>query len=66
MSKVTTNYNLTKIDLSDSPPDITVINSNWDKIDELLKSHDTSISGFDTWVTQQIQAAILASWEASY
>lgn len=36
MSSKTTNYNLHKIDLADSPPDITVINSNWDIIDENL------------------------------
>jgi uncharacterized membrane protein len=35
--KQTTNYALKKIELSDSPPDITVINPNWDVIDEKLK-----------------------------
>lgn len=34
----TTNYNLKKIELTDSPPDITVINPNWDKIDVEMKS----------------------------
>lgn len=33
----TTNYALKKIELTDSPPDITVINPNWDTIDEELK-----------------------------
>lgn len=33
----TTNYKLKKIELSDSPPDITVINPNWDLIDSTLK-----------------------------
>lgn len=37
MSSTTTNYNLHKIDLADSPPDITVLNQNWDTIDEELK-----------------------------
>ena len=32
----TTNYNLVKIELSDTPPDITKINPNWDTIDEKL------------------------------
>ena len=36
MATYTTNYNLTKIDLKDSPPDITAINNNWDTIDEEL------------------------------
>lgn len=34
--KETTNYKLKKIELTDSPPDITVINPNWDTIDEKL------------------------------
>lgn len=37
MSSKTTNYNLHKIDLNDSPPDITVLNQNFDTIDEKLK-----------------------------
>lgn len=37
MSSKTTNYNLHKIDLSDAPPDITVLNQNWDVIDTELK-----------------------------
>ena len=36
MSSTTTNYGLHKIDLNDAPPDITVLNPNWDTIDELL------------------------------
>lgn len=31
--KQTTNYNLVKPELTDSPPDITVMNQNWDTID---------------------------------
>lgn len=38
MASTTTNYNLRKIDLTDAPPDITVLNANWDKIDRELKS----------------------------
>lgn len=38
MSSKTTNYNLHKIDLTDAPPDITVLNQNWDTIDNELKS----------------------------
>lgn len=37
MSTKTTNYNLHKIDLTDAPPDITVLNPNWDTIDAKLK-----------------------------
>lgn len=33
----TTNYQLKKIELPDSPPDITVLNPNWDTIDTNLK-----------------------------
>ena len=35
MSSKTTNFNLHKIDLTDAPPDITVLNQNWDIIDGL-------------------------------
>lgn len=33
MSSQTTNLNLHKIDLTDAPPDITVLNQNWDILD---------------------------------
>lgn len=36
MATSTTNYGLHKIDLTDAPPDITVLNPNFDKIDEQL------------------------------
>lgn len=39
MSSQTTNYSLHKIDLNDSPPDITVLNANWDVIDAELAGH---------------------------
>lgn len=48
MSTTTTNYGLHKIDLTDAPPDITVLNDNWDAIDsELnnLKHEQTSCTG---------------------
>lgn len=35
--KQTTNYNLIKPELTDSPPDITAMNPNWDKIDGKIK-----------------------------
>lgn len=35
--QTTTNYQLKKIELPDSPPDITVLNDNWDIIDTNLK-----------------------------
>ncbi len=38
MSSKTTNYKLHKIDLADSPPDITVLNGNFDIIDAELKT----------------------------
>ena len=34
----TTNYDLVEIELSDAPPDITVINPNWQRIDTELKN----------------------------
>lgn len=37
MASTTTNYGLHKIDLTDAPPDITVLNQNWDRIDQELK-----------------------------
>lgn len=39
MSSKTTNYNLHKIDLTDAPPDITVLNGNFDTIDTQLKNN---------------------------
>ena len=50
MSTTTTNYSLHKIDLTDAPPDITVLNNNWDTIDnELtnLKHEQTSCTVID-------------------
>lgn len=41
----TTNYDLVKIELKDSPADITVINQNWDKIDQALKTVDGKTGG---------------------
>lgn len=43
----TTNYNFHKIDLADSPPDISLINPNWDEIDRLLKSLSDALGGID-------------------
>ncbi|MFT4146696.1 MAG: WD40 repeat domain-containing protein [Mobilitalea sp.] len=41
--KTTNNLGLKKIELTDSPPDITVQDSNWDLIDETLKEHEDAI-----------------------
>ena len=38
MASKTPNFNLHKIDLTDSPPDITILNQNWDKLDSELKN----------------------------
>lgn len=40
----TTNYKLKKLELTDSPADITVLNENWDTIDAELKEHEGSLS----------------------
>lgn len=45
MASKTTNYNLHKIDLNDAPPDITVLNQNWDTIDAELKGRATLVGG---------------------
>lgn len=50
MAQYTTNYNLTKIDLTDAPPDITVLNSNWDTIDETLKTIAEGPQDFDYYM----------------
>lgn len=47
MAQYTTNYNLTKIDLTDAPPDITVLNPNWDTIDETLKTIADNLQEMD-------------------
>jgi hypothetical protein len=43
MSTTTTNLKLHKIDLSDAPPDITVLNQNWDTLDAKLKEHSDKL-----------------------
>lgn len=53
MAKKTANYNFHKIDLVDSPPDITAINPNWDEIDRLLKSLSDALGGIDLTTIQQ-------------
>lgn len=56
----TTNYQFKKPELADSPPDITAINPNWDKVDQMFKAKvglndiDGSILGtanFNTFIT---------------
>lgn len=44
MATNTTNYNLIKPALTDAPPDITVMNPNWDKIDEEMKKNADNIT----------------------
>ena len=41
MSSKTANLNLHKIDLTDAPPDITVLNQNWDTLDEKVHNLET-------------------------
>lgn len=47
--QLTTNFKLKKIELTDSPPDITVINSNWDTIDTNLKDALDKSKNWDTF-----------------
>lgn len=58
--KETTNYNLKKIELTDSPPDITVLNSNWDTIDEELKSQADALATKETPADAQAKAEAAA------
>lgn len=53
MSSKTTNYNLHKIDLTDAPPDITVLNPNWDTLDAKIKALEDA-----GWTRAQIVALI--------
>ncbi len=46
MSTQTTNYGFLKPALTDSPPDFTAPNSNWDTVDEELKNHADAIASF--------------------
>ena len=43
MATYTNNYDLYKIELRDAPPDITVINGNWDTIDAEMHDMRTDI-----------------------
>jgi microcystin-dependent protein len=44
MSTTTKNYNFILPSLSDSPPDITSTNSNWEMVDQKLKTYEGQIS----------------------
>ena len=48
MATTTTNYNLTKLELSDSPPDITELNANFDTIDTKIHDNAVAISALQT------------------
>ena len=51
MASQTPNYNLNKIDLTDAPPDITVLNSNFDTIDTQLKTAQQAAAAVETSLT---------------
>lgn len=48
----TTNYKLKKIELTDSPADITVLNENWDTLDTEVKEHDSSLISHAQSITE--------------
>lgn len=50
--KETTNYKFKKPELTDSPPDITVMNPNWDAIDTELKERDTRVGPLGSLITR--------------
>jgi len=56
MSLLTTVYKFIKPQLTDSPPDITAMNPNWDAIDAELNSHETQINNFASQVTEVTNA----------
>lgn len=47
----TENYQFHKIDLQDSPPNITVLNANWDEIDRILKQFSDGKAEHTAYVT---------------
>lgn len=51
MATNTTNYQLVKPALTDSPPDITAMNPNWDKIDQEMKKNADSAKAAQTYET---------------
>ena len=55
----TKNYNLVKIDLQDSPPDISVLNANWDEIDRILKQFSDGKAEHTAYVTNANLNALL-------
>jgi hypothetical protein len=58
MSTTTTNYALVKPALTDSPPDITVLNQNFDKIDTELKARADALATHEADITAHAELAI--------
>ena len=54
--KTTNNLGLKKIELSDSPPDITVQDFNWDIIDNTLKEHEDALINANSELAQVAKA----------
>ncbi len=64
MSKKTTNYQFVMPELTDSPPDITVTNSNWEKIDTELKAHDDEITESANLISSNLtKGNLLHNWD---
>ena len=61
MSSKTTNFNLHKIDLTDAPPDITVLNGNFDTIDTQLKSVKDNVGNAVTKTGNHVMAGTLTA-----
>lgn len=57
MSSLTTNYNLVRPALTDSPPDITATNPNWDTIDAQMKESEDALTVLNTPVTAALPTA---------
>ena len=55
MASKTTNYGLNKIDRTDAPPDITILNENWDILDGKMKALETSMEDVDKVVEESIK-----------
>ena len=61
MATYTTNYNLKKLALTDSPPDITELNGNFDTIDETMHSLAGDISANTTDIGGKMPKATTAT-----
>lgn len=66
MATYTQNYNLRKIDLKDAPPDITVLNANWDIVDEELQNINEELQALAFGSTKVVSVYLPANaWKGT-